>query len=108
MSRARYEMQDPGADSRSSKISLWGRIGLHDANSFGNHPSYKLTPPWEPSKLGPSWMLWGGGEEGGGEYGKKRHASRPCQPLFRSDCGARALNVQLDMSHRETVAEMTK
>ena len=51
MSRARYEMQDPGADSRSSEISLWGRIGLHDANSFGNHPSYKLTPPWEPSKL---------------------------------------------------------
>ena len=48
------------------------------------------------------------GRRGGGEYGKKRHASRPCQPLFRSDCGARALNVQLDMSHRETVAEMTK
>ena len=71
MSRARYEMQDPGADSRSSKISLWGRTGLHDANSFGNHPSYRLTPPWEPSKLGPSWMLWGGREDGGGGGGAR-------------------------------------
>lgn len=81
MSRARYEMQDPGADSRSSKISLWGRIGLHDANSFGNHPSYKLTPPWEPSKLGPSWMLWGGGEEGGG--GSMARSDMQVDPVSR-------------------------